>query len=195
MTDAHPDGPAPGSGDRAVASAAERAKLTSSRNIPTFDDLPLTDILDLGTGTYFSGESAEIDFVERQFILVHEDKAGGKPERTPDRLSPRRSAFSGGPDTMARMEEYDPAPEMNMTYKMNKHASTKVTLNQQDENSPLYLPGGKSDSINGAGVYMDVDVKKDLQVRFGGEYQEVEGARGSQEERAQGASVGLRWSF
>ena len=121
--------------------------------------------------------------------------SGGKPERTPDRLSPRRSAFSGGPDTMARMEEYDPAPEMNMTYKMNKHASTKVTLNQQDENSPLYLPGGKSDSINGAGVYMDVDVKKDLQVRFGGEYQEVEGARGSQEERAQGASVGLRWSF
>ncbi len=121
--------------------------------------------------------------------------SGGKPERTDDRLSPRRSAFSGGPDTMARMEEHDPAPEMNMTYKMNKHASTKVTLNQQDENSPLYLPGGKSDSINGAGVYMDVDVKKDLQVRFGGEYQEVEGARGSQEERAQGASVGLRWSF
>ena len=42
---------------------------------------------------------------------------------------------------------------------------------------------------------MDVDVKKDLQVRFGGEYQEVEGAHGSQDERAQGASVGLRWSF
>ena len=121
--------------------------------------------------------------------------SGGKPERTDDRLSPRRSTFSGGPDTMARMEENDPAPELNMTYKMNKHASTRVTLNQQDENSPLYLPGGKSDSINGAGVYMDVDVKKDLQVRFGGEYQEVEGAHGSQEERAQGASVGLRWSF
>ena len=121
--------------------------------------------------------------------------SGGKPERADDRLSPRRSAFSGGPDTMARMEENDSAPEMNMTYKMNKHASTRVTVNQQDENSPLYLPGGKSDSINGAGVYMDVDVKKNLQVRFGGEYQEVEGAHGSQDERAQGASVGLRWSF
>ena len=121
--------------------------------------------------------------------------SGGRPERAEDRLSPRRSAFSGGPDTMARMEEPDPAPEMNMTYKMNKQASTRVTLNQQDENSPLYLPGGKSDSINGAGVYMDVDVKKDLQLRFGGEYQEVEGSHGSQEERAQGASVGLRWSF
>ncbi|MEN4477392.1 FABP family protein [Mycolicibacterium cosmeticum] len=31
----------PGSGDRAVAAAAERARITASRNIPTFDDLPL----------------------------------------------------------------------------------------------------------------------------------------------------------
>jgi len=29
-----------GSGDRAIAAAAERAKATSARNIPTFDDLP-----------------------------------------------------------------------------------------------------------------------------------------------------------
>ncbi|WP_197378681.1 FABP family protein [Mycolicibacterium mengxianglii] len=32
---------ATGSGDRAVAAAAERAKITAARNIPTFDDLPL----------------------------------------------------------------------------------------------------------------------------------------------------------
>ncbi|EUA40610.1 putative fatty acid-binding-like protein [Mycobacterium avium subsp. avium 2285 (R)] len=32
---------AAGSGDRAVAAAAERAKLTAGRNIPSFDDLPL----------------------------------------------------------------------------------------------------------------------------------------------------------
>ena len=31
----------PGSGDRAVAAAAERAKETAPRNIPVFDDLPL----------------------------------------------------------------------------------------------------------------------------------------------------------
>lgn len=29
------------SGDRAVAAAAERAKITAARNIPAFDDLPL----------------------------------------------------------------------------------------------------------------------------------------------------------
>jgi hypothetical protein len=31
----------PGSGDEAVAAAAERAKVTSVRNLPTFDDLPM----------------------------------------------------------------------------------------------------------------------------------------------------------
>lgn len=30
----------PGSGDRALAAAAERAKITAARNIPAFDDLP-----------------------------------------------------------------------------------------------------------------------------------------------------------
>ena len=38
-----PDGPAgpEGSGDRAMAAAAERAKVTAARNIPAFDDLPV----------------------------------------------------------------------------------------------------------------------------------------------------------
>jgi hypothetical protein len=31
----------PGSADRAVAAAAERAKVTAARNVPTFEDLPL----------------------------------------------------------------------------------------------------------------------------------------------------------
>ncbi|MGK2852831.1 MAG: FABP family protein [Microbacteriaceae bacterium] len=35
------DAVASGSGDRAVASAAERAKITAARNIPAFDDLPI----------------------------------------------------------------------------------------------------------------------------------------------------------
>jgi hypothetical protein len=33
-------GRVPGSGDRAVAAAAERAKTTATRNVPVFDDLP-----------------------------------------------------------------------------------------------------------------------------------------------------------
>ncbi|MGV9802156.1 FABP family protein [Mycobacterium sp. NPDC003449] len=35
------DVPEPGSGDRAVAEAAERAKATAARNIPVFEDLPV----------------------------------------------------------------------------------------------------------------------------------------------------------
>ena len=39
-----------GSGDRAVAAAAERAKQTAARNIPVFDDLPFTDTANLREG-------------------------------------------------------------------------------------------------------------------------------------------------
>lgn len=49
MTDA-----TPGSGDRAVAAAAERAKQTAGRNIPVFDDLPLTDTANLRQGADLS---------------------------------------------------------------------------------------------------------------------------------------------
>ena len=39
-----------GSGDRALAAAAERAKQTAVRNIPVFDDLPVTDTANLRLG-------------------------------------------------------------------------------------------------------------------------------------------------
>ena len=39
-----------GSGDRALAAAAERAKETASRNIPVFDDLPVADTANLRQG-------------------------------------------------------------------------------------------------------------------------------------------------
>ncbi|OBH64250.1 fatty acid-binding protein [Mycobacterium sp. E2479] len=44
-----------GSGDRAVAAAAERAKLTAGRNIPSYDDLPLpADTANLREGANLS---------------------------------------------------------------------------------------------------------------------------------------------
>jgi hypothetical protein len=49
------DTPEPGSGDRAVAEAAERAKATGARNIPVFDDLPLpADTANLRDGVSLS---------------------------------------------------------------------------------------------------------------------------------------------
>ena len=118
--------------------------------------------------------------------------SGGKAEKTDDRLVPRRTAFSGGPDTLPYMDEKNP-PEMSMTYRMNNRTSTKVSVNQQDETSPLYVPGRKENSVNGAGVYMNMDVKKDLQLQLGGEYHEVDDDHRSED--AKGASVGLRWNF
>lgn len=52
-------------------------------------NLPLDNILHpskAGT-SYVVEESDEIDFIERQFILIHEDKAAGLPERTAFGLS------------------------------------------------------------------------------------------------------------
>lgn len=44
-----------GSGDRAIAAAAERAKATSARNIPSFDDLPIpADTANLRKGVEFN---------------------------------------------------------------------------------------------------------------------------------------------
>lgn len=53
------------------------------------NDLPLANILHPSKAgeTYVVEESDEIDFVERQFILIHEDKAGGLVERTAFGLS------------------------------------------------------------------------------------------------------------
>lgn len=44
---------------------------------------PLVDVLHpaAADGTYFAGESSDPEFVERQVIVMHEDKQGGKVER------------------------------------------------------------------------------------------------------------------
>ncbi|WP_319455110.1 MULTISPECIES: FABP family protein [unclassified Mycobacterium] len=53
--DAAADPAFPTSGDEAVAAAAERAKVTSARNLPAFDDLPLpTDTANLREGVNLS---------------------------------------------------------------------------------------------------------------------------------------------
>lgn len=46
--------PLAGSGDRAVAAAAERAKTTAGRNIPVFSDIPVTDTANLRQGANLS---------------------------------------------------------------------------------------------------------------------------------------------
>ena len=53
-----------GSGDRALAAAAERAKQTAVRNIPVFDDLPVTDTANLRLGANLNPtQETEIDLL------------------------------------------------------------------------------------------------------------------------------------
>lgn len=44
-------------------------------------DLPLTRVLDLGSGTYFKGENSDVNQMRRQIIVLHEDRQGDKVER------------------------------------------------------------------------------------------------------------------
>lgn len=113
-----------------------------------------------------------------------------------NRLIPRRSAFSGGQHTMATIDA-NPPPEVSMTYKMNENASTRVTVNPQDQTSPLYRPVEQDGTINSAGVYMNIDMQPNLQLQVGGEYCEVNenNINSSKEEASRGAAVGLKWSF
>lgn len=120
---------------------------------------------------------------------------GQKPSYEKDRLTPRHSTFSGGPDTLPHMD-MEPPPEVSVTYKVSERTSTRVTLNQQDRESPLYRPVEKEDGINAAGVYMHVDMEDNVQLRLGGEYRELDDSRRSQDEGvATGASIGLLWTF
>ena len=45
------------------------------------NNLPLSNVLDLGSGTYFSGESTDSTQIRRQVIVMHEDAQGGLFER------------------------------------------------------------------------------------------------------------------
>jgi hypothetical protein len=109
------------------------------------------------------------------------------------RLTPARTPFSGGENTLPYMES-DPPPEVSMQYRLRNNATTRLTLNPQDSASPLYRPVENDGRINAAGVYMDVEVRPDVRVQVGGEYHDVE-ARDAPAGASQGAAVGLQWSF
>lgn len=109
-----------------------------------------------------------------------------------DRLIPHRAAFSGGVHTLPNMEN-DTNPEVSMKYKMSPNAATRFVVNPQDPASPLYRPAEKNGKINGGGVYMDVNLREDLQLQMGGEYNEIDNQHASGTDS--GASLGLRWNF
>ena len=84
-----------------------------------------------------------------------------------------------------------------MSYKLNSNTSASVALNPQDQTSPLYAPIVKENGLAATGVYLDVDVQEDVQLRVGGEVRshDNDSLNSADDETGAGASVGLRWSF
>ena len=117
---------------------------------------------------------------------------GGKEEQD-NFIGPRRTALPGGKNTLSQMDTDSPQ-EMAIRYKMDKQSTARLAINQQDKTSPLYSPIEEADTIAATGMYIDVNVKKDLQFQMGAEVRNHEGATESST-NSQGASVGLRWAF
>lgn len=121
--------------------------------------------------------------------------SSGEKRTTDDRLVPKRTVFSSGSHTMGHFDE-DPAREASVEYRMNGNATTRLTVNPQDEGSPLPRPPEPEGAFNSAGLYMDVEVQPNVKLRIGGEYCEIDDQRAnSASETSRGASVGLKWEF
>ncbi|MDR1360203.1 MAG: hypothetical protein LBJ82_04395 [Deltaproteobacteria bacterium] len=121
--------------------------------------------------------------------------SGSMPSQPESRLDVEHSPLPGGRHTLSGME-YDAAPEMSMSVKMSRAASARLTLNPQDEASPLYSPIVNDDGISATGLYFDLDMNEDMQLQLGGEVRSASpDSLGSTEEESAGASVGLRWNF
>lgn len=122
--------------------------------------------------------------------------SGSIPDHPNDRLKPQRAPLPGNAQSMSR-EEPASAPEMSVSYKVAEDTAARVTLNQQDETSPNYTPITKENSLVSTGVYVDLDVRENLQFQMGGEVRSIEsdGPGTQHDSRETGASVGLRWNF
>lgn len=120
----------------------------------------------------------------------------GKSTTPPsDRLETKRAPFSGGGHTLPYMDVEQNA-EVSMEYRINRKTRTRLVVNPQDPSSPLYTPADQEKRINSGGVYMNVDVGENVQLKMGGEYCEVDDSDNSGSSRSsQGAAVGLQWNF
>ncbi len=123
---------------------------------------------------------------------------GGLPEPPESRLEAHHTVFpTSDPHTVGWQEE-KPPPEMTMRYAMTNSTAARLAINSQDQTSPLYAPITKKEgAISATGMYLDVNVRKDMQLQFGGEYRIYEDETVNPENKGNsaGASVGLRWNF
>lgn len=119
------------------------------------------------------------------------------PQISDSPVKPVNTSLPGRPDTVAKFEDKDDASGFNVGYKLDDKAAARLAVNQDDKNASTYVPTRrKGETLNSAGVYLDVDVEDDLQFQVGGEVRSTErGAATTEDQSAAGASVGMKWSF
>lgn len=117
------------------------------------------------------------------------------PPKEDTDLAPRRATFPGKSHTLSQMDEESPS-QLNVLYKIDKTATAHVAVNEQNIGSPTYAPIKKEEGLNAAGVYLNLDVKDNVQVKMGGEVRNHETVSNKEEDQSStGASVGLQWNF
>ena len=110
-------------------------------------------------------------------------------------IAPRRAPLPGNSSTLSQFDG-PPPPEVAMRYKMRNGTSARMLVNPQDQNSPIYTPAKPGEDVGGAGVYLDMDVDKNLQFQMGGEYRDLDAETGGRSSTdAAGASMGFKLRF
>ncbi len=108
-------------------------------------------------------------------------------------LAPHRRTFPGDRHTMSHFENKSPT-EMGVRYKITNDTAARLSLNSQDEKSPLYTP--LKEGSNATGVYLDMNIARNVQMQVGGEYRNLDnGSQEPVEQNSKGAAVGMKWSF
>lgn len=148
-----------------------------------------------------SGKSDKLVSVpkEKKPAPSHEKviRFSGKANTAPgSRLEPKQQApFMGGEHTLPYMDA-EKSAELSLEYKMGPKTTTRIVVNPQDPGSPLYRPADKDKLLNSGGLYMDVEVQDNMQLKLGGEYCEVDDSGEYRSHRSsQGVAVGVQWNF
>lgn len=109
-------------------------------------------------------------------------------------VAARRAPLPGARDTMSQFDG-PPPPEVAMRYQMRNGTSARLAVNPQDPSSPIYAPVLPGRNMDSAGVYLDMELRKDLQLQLGGEYRDLDADSGGRPEKSTGASMGFKLNF
>ncbi len=118
------------------------------------------------------------------------------PDAPPfDPLSPRRGPLPGG--GYAKDQPAALTPELSVKYSVGNRTSTRLSINNQNPSSPLFIPTDGPAQVESAGLFVDTQAKEDVEVHVGMEYKSIDernpGNTPPIEDK--GASFGVMWKF